>query len=102
MVVSSGRVTYGGLPHTYTGSTTLSGSGTVMTAAVSNNGALVIGAGARFEGFTSTFGSLAGAGELLMLGNVSVGGDGTTTTFSGTITGSGGTTSPRPGPDASS
>ena len=71
-----------------------------MTATVTNNGALVIGAGARMEGFnSSTFGSLAGAGELLIIGpGVSVGGDGTTTTFSGTISGGGGATFTKAGP----
>ena len=87
VVVSSGRVTYGGLPLTYAGSTTVLGSGTVMTAAVNNNAALFVGAGARMEAFASTFGSLAGSGELLFLGNITVGGDNTNTTFSGTFIG---------------
>jgi hypothetical protein len=87
-VVSNGRVDIIGPPLTYTGPTTVTGSGTILSGTVTNNGALFIGAGARVDAVNGTFGSLAGAGLLNTLGaGVTVGGDGTTTTFSGILGG---------------
>jgi autotransporter-associated beta strand protein len=80
--------------NTYSGATTVSGTGTValaMNGAVPTGNALTVNGGAFF-GTSSTVGSLAGSGTVLMSGNntLTVGGDNTSTTFSGTYVNSGG------------
>ncbi|HEX4944318.1 MAG TPA: autotransporter-associated beta strand repeat-containing protein, partial [Usitatibacteraceae bacterium] len=91
VVVSGGVVQSPGLAMEHAGSTTISGG--QLTATVLNNGPLTIAAPGLFESGDSTVGSLAGAGRLDSNGTaVTVGGDGTSTTFSGTLAGLGGLT----------
>ncbi len=89
--VSGGTVTAPGVPLTYTGATTVSGG--TLSAQIVNNAPLVVsGAGTLHTG-DSVFGSLAGSGTVFSDGTaITVGGDNTSTTFSGSLTGTGGLT----------
>ncbi|MEI6238977.1 MAG: autotransporter-associated beta strand repeat-containing protein [Planctomycetia bacterium] len=81
--------------NSYSGATTISGGILqvgVATSALGSNSAVTVGAGStlRLAGFNTTAGSLAGAGGTVENANASaasftVGGDNTTTTFSGTL-----------------
>ncbi|MGJ4931680.1 autotransporter domain-containing protein [Bradyrhizobium sp. HKCCYLS2038] len=96
----------GGLTKLGTGILTLTGANTYTGATVINGGTLQAGAsgvlatasaftvagGATLDlnGFDQTIGSLTGAGAVLLgAGTLTAGGDNTTTTFTGTISGSG-------------
>ena len=73
---------------TYTGPTTVNAG--IVGARFTNSGRLTIAAGAQVDTYDSTFGSLQGGGLLTVNpGGVTVGGDGTSTAFSGTLAGAG-------------
>ncbi len=87
----SGDVVNIGAPLTQAGATTVNG-GTLFST-ILNNAPLVIGAAGTVQTGDSTVGSLSGPGTLFTnLNAVTVGGDGTSTTFSGTVNGAGGIT----------
>ncbi len=81
--------------NTYTGATTVS-AGTLRAGvdnALSNNTAVTVAAGATFDlnGYVDTIGSLAGGGIVTLGGGtLTAGANNTSTTFSGTISGTGG------------
>ncbi len=83
--------------NSYSGATLVQ-AGTLRAGAAdafSPNSAMTVSAGAVLDlaGFDQTVGSLAGSGEVTLgAGTLTAGGDGTTTTFSGSIGGSGGLT----------
>lgn len=89
----SGTLTLGGA-NTYTGATTVS-SGTLRLGAserIDNLSAVSVANGATFDvnGQAETIGSLAGAGAVTLgSGALAAGGDNTSTTFSGTLAGTG-------------
>ncbi len=83
--------------NTYTGTTTINGGTLQLGAAnrLADATALTVGAGATFNlnNFDETIGSLAGAGNVMLgTGTLTAGGDNSSTTFSGIISGSGGLT----------
>ncbi|NDG11455.1 MAG: autotransporter domain-containing protein, partial [Actinobacteria bacterium] len=83
--------------NTYTGTTRVSGGTLQLGAAdrIANTSALLVDTGATFDANNNadTVGSLAGAGSVsLGSATLTAGGDGTSTIFSGTMTGSGGLT----------
>ncbi|HLG49574.1 MAG TPA: autotransporter domain-containing protein [Reyranella sp.] len=91
----------GGLVQTLSGTSDYSGATTVVQGTLragannsfSANSAHTISSGATLDlnGFNETIGSLAGAGAVtLRSGTLTAGGDGSSTTFSGVISGSGG------------
>ena len=99
----------GGLTKTGTGAFTLSGSGTYSGATIVSAGTLLAGAANAFSaassfsvasgatldlnGFNESIGSLSGAGNVTLgSGALAAGGDNSSTTFSGVISGSGGLT----------
>ncbi|MFA5262762.1 MAG: autotransporter-associated beta strand repeat-containing protein [Opitutaceae bacterium] len=82
--------------NTYTGGTTVN-AGTLSTGAserLSNTGALTVNTGGTFNlgGYTETIGSLSGSGGSFTLGAgaLTTGGDNSSTTYSGVISGTGG------------
>jgi len=80
--------------NTYTGATTINAGTITLSAAnrISDSSAVVIANGGTFNmnGFAETVGSIAGAGNISMgSGDLTAGGNNTSTTFSGNITGSG-------------
>lgn len=83
--------------HGYSGATAVTG-GTLLAGqagSFSVNSAFTLSAGAKLDlgGFNQTIGSLAGAGTVsLGAGTLTAGGDGSSTSFAGSITGSGGLT----------
>lgn len=91
----TGTLTLNGV-NTYTGATTVSGGTLAIGAAerISNSSALNVAAGATFDlnSFSETFATIAGAGNIQLGGNAASGlltvGNGSTS-FSGTISGSG-------------
>ena len=91
-----GTVTLAGA-NTYTGTTAVNGGTLQLGAAnrIADTSAVTVASGATFDlnSFAETVGSIAGAGNIT-LGTVTLtaGGDGTSTTFSGTISGTGGLT----------
>ncbi|MEI6712446.1 MAG: autotransporter-associated beta strand repeat-containing protein [Verrucomicrobiota bacterium] len=99
--VGGGIQTFSGA-NTYTGATTITAGSLkagVVTSAFGNNSAVTLsnvsGANLDITGFNNTIGSLAGGGSTggnVTLGSatLTLGGNGTSTTFSGAITGSGG------------
>jgi fibronectin-binding autotransporter adhesin len=83
--------------NTYTGSTTLSAGTLALGAAnrLADTTALSVNSGATFNlaGFSETVGSLAGAGNVTLgAGTLTAGGNNTSTTFSGVLSGTGGFT----------
>jgi autotransporter-associated beta strand protein len=83
--------------NTYTGSTTLSAGTLALGAAnrLADTTALSVNSGATFNlaGFSETVGSLAGAGNVTLgAGSLTAGGNNTSTTFSGVLSGTGGFT----------
>ena len=83
--------------NTYTGSTTLSAGTLALGAAnlLADITALSVNSGATFNlaGFSETVGSLAGAGHVTLgAGTLTAGGNNTSTTFSGVLSGTGGFT----------
>ncbi len=92
----AGTLTLSGI-NTYTGATTINGGTLQLGAAgrLADATALTVGAGATFNlnNFDETIGSLAGAGNVTLgTGTLTAGGDNSSTTFSGIISGSGGLT----------
>ncbi|HET6471914.1 MAG TPA: autotransporter-associated beta strand repeat-containing protein, partial [Pseudomonadales bacterium] len=83
--------------NTYTGATNVN-AGTLQLGAaarIPDTSAVTIAAGATFDlnNFTETVGSIAGAGNITLgAGILTAGGDGTSTTFSGSMSGTGGLT----------
>ncbi len=79
---------------TYTGATTVN-AGTLLLSGnerIADTSAVTVASGATFNvnGQTETVGSLAGAGDVLLgAGALTAGGDGTSTTFSGNLDGTG-------------
>ncbi|KUL97522.1 hypothetical protein DK26_00810 [Bosea sp. WAO] len=92
----AGTFTLGGA-NTYTGATTVAG-GTLQAGAVgafAAGSAFTVGSGAVLDlaGFNQTVASLSGSGTVALgAGTLSTGGDGSSTTFSGAINGTGGLT----------
>jgi fibronectin-binding autotransporter adhesin len=92
--IGTGTLTIGGAT-TYTGPTSIL-AGVLRAGAVNvlnSNAALAISDGTSMDlnGFSQTVASLSGAGGLALgAGTLTTGGDGTDTTFSGTMSGSGG------------
>ncbi|MBW3541920.1 MAG: autotransporter-associated beta strand repeat-containing protein, partial [Planctomycetes bacterium] len=92
--LGAGTLTLDGA-NTFTGATTIT-AGTLQLGAaerLSDASAVTVGAGATFDlgGFNETIGSLSGAGSVALgAGTLTAGGDGTSTTFSGAIGGTGG------------
>ena len=83
--------------NTYTGSTNINGGTLQLGAAarIPDTSAVTVASGATFDlnGFTETVGSIAGAGNITLgAGILTAGGDGTSTTFAGSMSGSGGLT----------
>jgi autotransporter-associated beta strand protein len=91
----AGTLGLDGSDHSYTGGTNIA-QGTLRLGAadrIPNGSAITVASGATFDvnGFDETIGSLSGTGSLeLDGGNLTTGGDDSSTTFSGTITGSNG------------
>lgn len=80
--------------NTYTGASTVSAGTLRLNASerIANSSAVTVAAGATFDlnGHTETIGSLAGSGSVMIgTGQLIAGGDNTSTTFSGTLSGAG-------------
>lgn len=78
--------------NTYTGATNINqGTLGVSGGAIPNASAVNVAAGATFSvNAADIIGSLAGAGNVILTGNLTTGGDNTSTTFSGVMSGAGG------------
>ena len=91
----TGTMTLGGA-NTYTGATTISGGKLLFTggSALADTGAVTVAMGATLQlDASETIGSLAGAGSVSLGANtLTTGGDNTSTTLSGVISGTGGLT----------
>ncbi|GAB1487856.1 hypothetical protein MASR2M8_02970 [Opitutaceae bacterium] len=93
--IGSGTLTLSGA-NTYTGATNIAGGTLTLGASerLSNSTAVNVTSGATFNlaGFTETVGSIAGNANITLgAGSLLAGGDNTSTTFSGVISGTGGT-----------
>jgi autotransporter-associated beta strand protein len=94
--IGDGVLTLAG-PNTLTGATLVSGgtlrAGAANAFSAASTTSVAAGATLDLNGFSQTVGSLAGAGSVLLgSGRLTTGADGTTTTFSGVVSGSGGLT----------
>lgn len=92
--IGAGTLTLSGT-NTYTGATTISEGTLILSggAAIADGGALEVASGATLQvDDAETAGSLAGAGDVTLNAGLTVGGDNTSTTFSGDASGAGGLT----------
>ncbi|MBR0746541.1 autotransporter domain-containing protein [Bradyrhizobium japonicum] len=93
-IADQGLLTFSG-HSTYSGVTTVDyGAAALNSQALSANSAFIVNSGATLDlgGFSQTIGSLHGAGDVTMSGDLKVGGDNWSTNFSGRLIGAGGFT----------
>ncbi|MEO5676199.1 MAG: autotransporter-associated beta strand repeat-containing protein [Usitatibacter sp.] len=92
LTILGGRLGQLGPPFTHTGTTTVSAGGQ-LDASIINNALLTVATGGLMVTGGSTVGSLTGGGNILINATtLTVGGDNTSTTFSGGLFGTGGLT----------